>query len=486
MNRGVWLALVLPVLAAAEVAQAKLDIGNPAPNLTVSEWIKGKPVDLAQVKGKQIVVVEFWATWCGPCVQGIPHLTKLQRELGPQGVTVVGMTEHDPANTLDMVKEFVKQQGDRLGYTIAFEQGGATSKSYMEAADETGIPTAFVIDKQGVIAWIGHPSFGMDEVLARLLAGTYDLKLAQETRNLERQMWEATYAGETDKALGFADKLIEVQPKLASPWELKILLHLDEKEDTERALQIARQAVERLHDSAKALASVADTLLGTEHRPGFAELAEQASKRAVELEPNALDARLAYFGALHALERFEEAKNWIQATIKLAPEGAEGLARTAELLVSDVHVERYGDQAYAAARAAFSAEPGEARYHWLYFQIAVATNKNRDLVMNLAAQALNKAADNPTLLNEIAWVLLTDELYAGKFNEVALAAAERCHTVSHGKSWMYLDTLALAKFETGAVDEAIAVQKQAIELCPDESPRAELQATLERYQQAKG
>ena len=475
----VWLGVV-------EGAQAKLDIGDLAPKLSVTEWIKGNPVDLEQLKGKQIVVVDFWATWCGPCLEGIPHLTKLQRELGPRGVTIIGMTEHDPANTLDTVREFVQRQGDRLGYAVAFEQGSKTSKAYLEAAEEMGIPTAFVIDRQGMIAWIGHPAFGMDEVLQELLAGTHDLKLAREARQVERSMWAAAFAAETEEALKYADKLIGLKPKLASPWELKILLHLDPKGEPAQALVLAQQAVQQLDGSARALASLADTLLGEKKQTGFAELAGQASRRAVELAPDSLDARLAYFGALDALKRHDEAKDWIEATVKLAPEGAAGHARTAEVLISEEHVERYGDLAFAAVRAALALEPGEPRHHWLNFQVAVATKKDAKFAESLALKAVNQAADDASLLNQIAWLLLQDDVFGGKYDHVALAAAERCHTITGGKNWMYLDTIALAKFETGAVEEAVKLQRQAVELCPDESTRAELQATLERYEQSRG
>lgn len=486
MNSRVWLGVGLVVLGAVSAARAKLDIGDPAPELNVTEWVKGQPVDLAQAKGSRIVVVDFWATWCGPCVVGIPHMTELQRELGPKGVTIIGMTEHDPDNTREKVKEFVQQQGDKLGYTIAFEQGDKTWKAYMDAAEEMGIPTAFVIDKQGVIAWIGHPASGLDDVLKELLEGTYDLKVAKKAREVERLMWEAVYASESDKALGFADQLIELKPQLASPWELKILLYLKEKEQPENALKTARQALEQLHDSAEALASLADALLGAREQAGFAELAEQASRRAVELAPDTLDTRLVHFGALVALKRFEDAEKWIRTTMKLAPQGAKGLARTAEVLSSEAHVGRYGELAFEAVRAALALEPDEPRHHWLHFQIAVATKMDLKLAEPLALTAVNRAADTAGLLNEIAWVLLTEESFAGNFKQVARAAAERCHAVSGGKNWMYLDTLALAKFETGAVDEAIALQKKAIELCPDEVVRLDLRATLQRYEQAKG
>jgi thiol-disulfide isomerase/thioredoxin len=64
-------------------------IGDAPPAITVDEWIKGPPV--TSFASGTVYLVEFWATWCGPCVKNIPHLTNLQREFQSRGLVVIGI-----------------------------------------------------------------------------------------------------------------------------------------------------------------------------------------------------------------------------------------------------------------------------------------------------------------------------------------------------------------------------------------------------------
>ncbi len=104
--------------------------------------------------------------------------------------------------------------------------------------------------------------------------------------------------------------------------------------------------------------------------------------------------------------------------------------------------------------------------------------------MSFEDYLVEKAADDPGLLNGFSWAVLTEEPLVGKFNKLALAAAEKCNQASSGNNWTFLDTLALAKFENGQVTEAINLEKKALELCPDEGAKVVLQETLHRFEGA--
>jgi thiol-disulfide isomerase/thioredoxin len=148
-----------------------LKVGDAAPALSVAKWVKGEPVTGFQ-KGKPYVV-EFWATWCGPCIASMPHLSELQKEYGPKGLTIIGVSTEDERNSLGNVEEMVAKKGDGMAYTVAWDKGHETNDAYMKAAKRNGIPCSFVVDQQGKIAYIGHPQT-LDFVLDKVMGGSWD------------------------------------------------------------------------------------------------------------------------------------------------------------------------------------------------------------------------------------------------------------------------------------------------------------------------
>lgn len=147
-----------------------LKVGDAAPPLKVSKYLTGSEIP-AYTPGK-VYVVEFWATWCGPCIQAMPHLAEIQSEFKDQGLVVVGVTSKDPNNSAEKVSEFVEKKGKKLGYTFAFCDTDETYDSFMKASGQDGIPCSFVVDKAGKIAYIGHP-MELDDVLPKVVAGTW-------------------------------------------------------------------------------------------------------------------------------------------------------------------------------------------------------------------------------------------------------------------------------------------------------------------------
>jgi thiol-disulfide isomerase/thioredoxin len=163
------------LVASADSEARKGKLGDPAPALQVAEWIKGAPVNLADGKGKNVYVIELWATWCGPCRASIPHLTELQHKYKDKNVTIISVSIEDAKD----VKPFVEQKGADMGYTVAVDSDTKTYNDYMKPFGQDGIPHAFVVDKDGKIAWHGHPLDGLDEALNRVLAKKTDDKKPQ-------------------------------------------------------------------------------------------------------------------------------------------------------------------------------------------------------------------------------------------------------------------------------------------------------------------
>src|SRR5580765_7390474 len=114
---------------------------SPAPEWELKD-LDGKPVKLSDFKGK-VVILDFWATWCGPCRMEIPGFVELQQKYGGQGLVVIGVSLDDRGP--EAVKSFIKQQ--RVNYSILL----ANSKVVEDYGGVEGIPTTFIIDRKGMI-----------------------------------------------------------------------------------------------------------------------------------------------------------------------------------------------------------------------------------------------------------------------------------------------------------------------------------------------
>jgi len=201
------------LMAAINLPAAQL--GDPAKPLEIKDWVKGGPVDLSAGKGKTIHVVEFWATWCAPCLTSIPHLTELQRQFKDKGVVFVGVSNEKT----DVVKKFVDKMGDKMDYTVAID-AGKTSEGYMEAYGAEGIPHAFVVDREGKVVWEGHPMDGLDKVLAQMVEGKFDMTNSMRRASIKAKLSEyvqLTLSGEQpDQLAKLESELVELEKEFGN------------------------------------------------------------------------------------------------------------------------------------------------------------------------------------------------------------------------------------------------------------------------------
>lgn len=167
----------------------ELLVGDPAPGLALTHWVQGEEV--TSFRPDHVYVVEFWATWCGPCIAGFPHLTKLQEQYEGRA-TIIGVNIWERASgqeRVDFVSNWVSDRTD-MGYPVAIDGQKKMEETWMAAGGRQGIPSAFIVDGTGMIAWVGHPG-RMDSALERIVEKDWNIEEAAEryVRDMRGQAW---------------------------------------------------------------------------------------------------------------------------------------------------------------------------------------------------------------------------------------------------------------------------------------------------------
>ncbi len=301
-------ALFLSLLQPAPQADRPfaLMLGDPAPAIQVAEWVQGKPV--SRFEPGQLYVVEFWATWCGPCKVAIPHLNELARQYaggaGQVAVQFVGVSvwENISEDEPYWVPKFVQEMGDKMTYTVAADlvqaskEPGLMAKGWMEAAGQRGIPTAFIVDRAGRVAWIGSP-FAIDKPLADIVAGKWDIEAAAKkyaldmrlegvTAKLRKEITRSKKEKDFASALRLLDEAVAQEAALEAAFGLeKYFLMLELQRSGEAATYGQRLVSQVLADNPSQLNYLAWTIVDPQGKwkSGDYALAVQAAERAVML-----------------------------------------------------------------------------------------------------------------------------------------------------------------------------------------------------------
>jgi len=150
---GFSVALILPMTSDLMARTEKSMVGQPLPKLSV-QWLKKKP----DTDGKPMIV-EFWATWCPPCRESIPHLNEIYAKYKDKGLQVVGITDEDRAKIMKFEKEVP------IEYSVGLDTGGKYAKPF----GIQGIPHAVLVDKSGKVVWEGHPMSLKDSQIEEIL-----------------------------------------------------------------------------------------------------------------------------------------------------------------------------------------------------------------------------------------------------------------------------------------------------------------------------
>jgi thiol-disulfide isomerase/thioredoxin len=331
-----FLAAVLAINTAwAEDPPAALSIGSKAPGLKIEHWLHAddplnRPIESFD-EGK-VYVVEFWATWCGPCIASMPHLAELQRKFRDQGLRIISVSDED----LSVVETFLKRtvpegiaatvsaSGEAAAdqkpssssdpeaaeknemtfreltsaYSLTTDPDLSVYKDYMDAAGEEGIPTAFIVGKQGIIEWIGHP-MELDQPLESILNDQWDREqfIAERAEQMAIQqavmkVYEMLQQGETDSAIAKLTELIQgsKNPDLVMAlrmMQLELLIQIDPSKATSmlRDTLSAEEDAQVLNAMAWSIFELNQMQEGQGMDAELLRLAIQTAEKAVRLAP---------------------------------------------------------------------------------------------------------------------------------------------------------------------------------------------------------
>ncbi len=201
-----FLAALLFCLSLAVAAQA-LDLGDPAPAISVDKWVTGTPADPTEVDGKTFYLVEVWSVTCPPCVRSIPLMNEVQKKYAADGLKIVSFT----TDAEEDVQAFLKEHP--MEYSSFLDKEGASIINYMAADNRTTIPHAFLFDREGALVWIGNPLDNLEGRVQQVISGVLNKERAEKIRAANQRLQEAFGGQDVAGMLAALRELEELEPE---------------------------------------------------------------------------------------------------------------------------------------------------------------------------------------------------------------------------------------------------------------------------------
>lgn len=234
-------------------------VGDPAPAIEASNWYRGEAV--SHLEPGSVYVVDFWATWCGPCVRAMPHLSELQNTYKQEGLRVIAVSIDTGESANAQVAKFVERRSDDITFDVALDSG-QTKVNWLDASGRDSIPSTYVVDREGTVVWMGNPTTPegefdepvIDRVLREVMSDSYDTERAiasaratvlearavrqraERVEQLTNEMGTLWSGGDIEGALELVDEIISLDPVNNSELALRkaeVLLY--ERNDLEAA-----------------------------------------------------------------------------------------------------------------------------------------------------------------------------------------------------------------------------------------------------------
>lgn len=157
--------------------QSNIGIGEKAPNINITDWIENEPID-KNLSGKYLIL-EFWATWCGPCIAAVPHMNELQEKFYGKDIYYISITDE----SVEKVQRSLK----RIDFN-SIVVTDLTKKTQINFGDGTkGLeeyPLTILIDNNNTIKWIGEPKNLNSEIMTNFLGSKrFENKSVKKEKN---------------------------------------------------------------------------------------------------------------------------------------------------------------------------------------------------------------------------------------------------------------------------------------------------------------
>ncbi|GAB5495098.1 MAG: hypothetical protein Phyf2KO_01780 [Phycisphaerales bacterium] len=216
--------------------KGRLLVGDPAPSIDAEHWYRGEP--RSRLPLGNVYVIDLWATWCGPCVRAMPHLSELQNTYADQGLSVIAVSIDTGDSAHEQVARFVERRSEDITFEVALDAGG-TKAAWLDASGRESIPSTYVVDREGTVVWIGNPTspegeFGepvIDRVLREVMSDTYNTaeavdesraeimqireaqKRTEQVQELTEEMGQLWGGGDVEGALALIDEIVSLDPE---------------------------------------------------------------------------------------------------------------------------------------------------------------------------------------------------------------------------------------------------------------------------------